>query len=415
MSKIILFSTYYKTDYHKSILSSLIDMCLLRGYKIQFPKDIKSNFKHDIRKENIVEQDRYFNDEASVCAMIAFGKEGYRQIKRFRQPNIPFIYLLCSSDILSDYLYDHLLFDRMILITDKKLYQSILFPLEYSDYLPRPFKPIDSYHSNTLKDNINILVSTDDITLLKILSVLNNHGEYNFTVLCQRPQIFSKMINSNIILLRHRGNERTEYIKNASFVIGNGDFIIESIQYGKPSIVVGRYGFGRQVTIDNIEEHFMFNFQGRLGANSEEVIPFHLLSYEITDLVTNLGLKIKENITLLKSIENISNSLFSIFERNINFDLSVQNVVTESLIKLGSQFWLTNIGNEDYYLIDNRTMKVYAQITDDEYLILKAFEEMKTMGSVLNSVKANAHSKFKRIIEHLIEHKILFCHGKTDN
>ena len=118
---------------------------------------------------------------------------------------------------------------------------------------------------------------------------------------------------------------------------------------------------------------------------------------------------------MLKSIENISNSLFSIFERNINFDLSVQNVVTESLIKLGSQFWLTNIGNEDYYLIDNRTMKVYAQITDDEYLILKAFEEMKTMGSVLNSVKANAHSKFKRIIEHLIEHKILFCHGKTDN
>lgn len=411
MSKIILFSTFNKTDYHKSILIALFKMSISKGYRIHLVKNNKSDLIDEL--DNNVEylKDISLIKKDTYVSMVAFGKEGYRQIKQFRSPNVPFLYLLCSGDIKTDYLYNHLLYDRMILIADKKTYQSNFFPVEFSDFMPRPFL-LKRPALIALPEMIEILVSTDENTLLKILPVLNNHGEYNFTVLCNHILPFKNMINSNIILLTGKQNEE-EYIRKAFFVIGSGDFILRSILLGKPSIVIGQHGFGRMVNKDNIEQHYQTNFQGRFGSNNEEIIPFHLLSQEITDIILNIKLKYNEARLLYEDLERMQNDFFSVFERNLSYK-TLHKRTLKSQYKLGSQYWFVAIDAKEYYLVDNRFMKVYAQITIDEYAVLSLFEEISTIESALEKNKNINSAKYERIIDHLIKKRILFYYGEAN-
>lgn len=198
MKKRILFSVFTKTSSQVDIVNGLIDMLLTKGYKI----DIFSTQNTDIyiKKTNVDCVKSY--TEAKYDVIIAFNLKGFNQVSTLRTNyNIPLIYTFCISEIVNEYLFNTTQFEKILLINDDRNYHPNLFRNDFTTNLIVPFELTykDSVYTERKTD---IIVKTDHDTLLKILPVLNNHGEYHFTIINNDTIILKKLINSNIDIVK---------------------------------------------------------------------------------------------------------------------------------------------------------------------------------------------------------------------
>ena len=275
--KKILLSAHCKTPEQKHIALALLEIVLSKGYHI----DIAANFALDIQQKNIKIISSGNLQTKNYDVIFSYNLKGYQNVKRLaKTKKIPVIYVVRQNDCVEEYLFDVSLIYKFLIINDGNELSYQLYPKECSIHIPYPFS-LPQQNRVTTNTSVNILVSTDDKTLLKTIPVYNNYAKYNFTIVTEIPSIIKKTVNENCTVVSIARTNIVDLIKNTALVVGNGTTILTGISYRKPSIVVGKCGFGRRVTPENMEQHFHSLFKGRLGAQGEEIIPFHLLAYEI--------------------------------------------------------------------------------------------------------------------------------------
>jgi len=402
--KKILLSAYCKTQEQKNIIKSLLEILLSKDYDI----DIITNCELDIQKNNIQQVSSTSLLTKSYNVILAYNLKGYYCIRRLaKTKSIPVIYIIKQGDSIVEYLYDVSLVSRFLIINDGNELSRQLFPEDFSLHISYPYLP-PQHNYYTTASSINILVTTDDETLLNIIPAINNYAKYNFTIITEIPSIIKKIVNINCKVLSAKRTNIIEYIKNAALIIGCGKPLLMSIGYNKPSIVVGKFGFGRRVTIENVEQHFYSFFKGRLGAGGKELIPFHLLLHEIDSC---MNAKPDENEIICKSVSNFLNRRYEETASSIDVLICSANVsksVLDIQLKTGSSYRFIAFNEFSWLVVDNRMLKIHAVIDQNDYDLIRAFEKGSSAETVMEKNLYNkTPEKFISFVKYLIAYKFL--------
>lgn len=116
-------------------------------------------------------------------------------------------------------------------------------------------------------------------------------------------------------------------LTNAGLVIGSGCDIVQAMSIGVPAIILGDYGLGGRVTVNNYELQKENEFKGRLGGSRDEHIPLDLAFYQIRSGLKDSSL---EEALLLKNkiLEDYS---FNFFRKNLLEEIKKVVSVSSSL------------------------------------------------------------------------------------
>jgi hypothetical protein len=384
--KKILLSAHCKTQEQKNIVQALAEIILSGDYCIDTTIDLDK--RYDV--------------------ILAYNLTGYRRISRLaKTKNIPVIYTVRQEDCVEECLHDVSLISRFLIINDGDDLSHQLFPEECTTYIPCPCL-LPSQDSMIPDSYAGILVVTDDKTLLRMVPALNNYTKYHFTIITGIPSVVKKMLNANCTAVAAGRANRIDLIKNAALVIGSGKAILTGICYGKPAIVAGKCGFGRRITLENAAQHYYSLFKGRLGAQGEEVIPFHLLSHEI-DACMNA--QPEENQAIANSLSDFimtkQEQTASLIDNLINFAI-VSKPILDTPLRLSSLYRFIALDESSYLVVEDRTLKAHGMVDQDEYHLIRSFEAGATARSVMRKTPYHKTSKrFVSFIEYLITHKFL--------
>jgi len=411
--KKVLFSAHCKTQEQKYIVHVLLEMLFSKNHSIE----ILTNFV-PYMTENEVQIASTNNLQAkNYDVILAYNLKGYNKIKHLaKTKNIPVIYVIKQEDSIKEFLYDVSIIDKFLIINDGFELPRHLFPEDCSANIPYPYLPPQQNKVVTGSSSY-IMVSTDDKTLLKFIPALNNYTKYNFNIVTGIPSIIKKIVNENCTVVSSKKINILDLIKNTALVVGSGKTILTSLGYGKPSIVVGKFGFGRRVTQENIEQHFHSLFRGRLGAQGEEIIPFHLLSHEIDSC---MNAKQEENEAISNSIVYFLAAKYkqtaSLIDRLI-CSTGISESVLDMQLRLSSLYRFIPINELSYMVVDNRMYKAHAMIDKNDYDLIHSFGKGSTVKSVMQkNLNNKTHRRFISFIEYLISYKFLVpIHDKRTN
>jgi len=407
--KQILLSAHCKTHEQKNIVKVLLKMLVSKNHRI----DVTANFDLDIQKNNVQSVSVENLPTKDYDVILAYNLKGYQHIKSLvKAQNIPVIYIVNRENSEAEYLHDLSLISRFLVINDGTDFFHQLLPQECSIEIPYPYL-LPQQNSAFVNSSDNILVATDDKTLLKIIPVLNNYGKYNFTILTGIPSVIKKIVNANCTVISAKRTNVADCIKNASLVIGCGLPILISISYGKPAIVAGKFGFGRRVTLENIENHLYSMFKGRLGALGEEIIPFHLLSYEIDSC---MNAKPSENETIAESLIDF---LTAKQERTVDLidrlicSADNSKSALDIPLRLSSLYKFISFSASSYLVVDDTTLKMHAMIEQDEYDLIHSFEKGAVAQTLmLQNLFGKTPKQFVSFVKYLVAHKFLLPYNE---
>ena len=404
--KKILLSAHCKTQEQKNCTKTLLDILLSKGYHV----DIIANFALDIQKNNIQPVSSSDNlQKKGYDVIFAHNLKGYEQIKQLaKTKHTPIIYMVQQKDCVKEYLYDMSLISHYLIITDGNEWTRRIFPGSCCTHIPYPYLP--SLQSITVPESSSnsILVATDEKTLLKIISVFNNYGKYNFTIITDIPAIVKKTVNANCTVVSAKKANITKLIKNARLVVGYGQVILAGIGHGKPCIVAGNYGFGRKVTPENVEQQLLTLFKGRLGASGEEHVPFHLLSHEIDSCMNAKSEELEANGQFLVNFLTTKYEQTASTVDLLIHSITVSKSVLDMPLKLSPLYRFVSYDASSYIVVDDRVMKIHAMVEQEEYDLIHSFEGGATAKIVMqNSLYGKTHKQFISFIEYLIAYKFL--------
>jgi hypothetical protein len=339
---------------------------------------------------------------------------GYRHISRLaKTKNIPVIYIVKQEDCVEECLYDVSLISRFLIINGGGDLSHQLFPEECTTYMPYPcLLP----QQDTVSPNASsgILVATDNNTLLKMIPALNNYTKYHFTIITGIPSVVKKMLNANCTVVASKRTNIVDLIKDASLVIGSGKTILTSISYRKLAIVAGKYGFGRRITMENVAQQYYSLFRGRLGAQGEEVIPFHLLSHEI-DVCMNAQPEENNAIadSLLSFLRAKQKQTASLID-DLICSATASKSVLDMQLKPSLLYRFIAFGESSRLIVDEIMLKAHAMIDQDEYDLIHSFQEGSTAKTVMQkNLYHKTPKQFVSFIEYLVTYKFLVPYDKN--
>ena len=402
--KKILLSAHCKTQEQKNSTKALLEILLSKGYCV----DIITNFVLDVQKNNVqlASTDSLKIKEYDV--IFAHNLKGYERIKQLaKTKHIPVIYMINQQDCIREYLYDVSLVSKFLIINHNDELVQQLFPNSCNIHIPYPYLP-PQQNTVTTEPNTNILVATDDKILLKTISVFNNYGKYHFTIVTGIPSVIKKVVNANCTIVSAKKANISALIKDANLVVGCGQAVLTGIGYGKPAIVVGKYGFGRKVTTENIERHLLSLFRGRLGSQGEEYIPFHLLSYEIDSCMNAKPEELEANGQLLANYLTTKYEQTALLIDSLVRSVTTSRSILDTPLMLSPLYRFVAYDASSYIVVDDRVMKIHAMVEQDEYDLIYSFEEGTTAKTVMqNSLYGKTAKQFTSFIEYLVAYKFL--------
>ena len=402
--KQILLSAHCKTDEQKNITKVLLDMLLFKNHRI----DVTANFDLDIQKNNVqaISVENLLTKDYDV--ILAYNLKGYQRIKSLaKTQNIPVVYVVNRENSEQEYLHDFSLISKFLVINDGSDFLHQLLPRECSVDISYPYLLPQQDMSTTVSSD-NILVATDDKTLLKIIPVLNNYGKYHFTIVTDIPSVIKKIVNANCTVVSKKRANIVDYIENTSLVVGCGLPILISVSHSKPAIVVGKFGFGRRVTLENIENHFYSMFKGRLGARGEESVPFHLLSYEIDSCMNTKSANneaiAKSSLDFLSAKREQTADLIDALISSAGNSKSVLDIP----LRLSLLYKFIPFSESSYLVVDDRTLKMHAMIEQNEYDLIRSFEKGAVAKNLMQqNLFGKAPKQFVSFVKYLVAHKFL--------
>ncbi len=399
----ILFSTYYNTLAHREISHALFYI-LSQGYSV----DVITNGH---QSESLLLTETLVNNRYDI--IFAFTRKGFQRIKRYAQENhIPVVYVVCRQESEKEFILDFPI-ARFLVINDESEFNPILFSDNFTFTIDYPFVIEGNLPMNKIVADAPILIVTDERTLLKVIPVLNNHGEYQFTIVCDHPRSIRALLNANCEAMNTAGCNLEKQIQQSSLILGNGVTILKSIAYHKPAIVVGKFGLGRRVNMDNIEWHYNTLFRGRPGAVGDEIIPFNLLSYEIVSCMNQSASDKQSECSQLfgwiaEKQQQITERIDKIIDQTI-----CPVAIDETTYQLSSIYSFIATDNDSYFVIDRRWMKIEAMIDSADYHLLQLFKSGATLNSIRPHVTHKTSQQLDKFMQYLIVHKFIFPHAKS--
>jgi hypothetical protein len=406
----ILLSAHCKTSEQKYIAQALLEIVLSKGYNV----DVMANVDLGIQQESVQTVSPGNLQTKDYAVILACNLKGYHCIRHLAK-TIPVIYIVKQEDCVKEFLYGVSLVSRFLIVSDGDELSHQIFPGDCSTQIPYPYLP--QRQNLAVTDlSANILVATDDKTLLKTIPVFNNYTKYNFVIVTEISSIVKKIVNANCTVVSAKRTNLLDFIKGAALVIGCGKPILTSIGCGKPAIVAGKFGFGRRVTPENLEEHLHSFFKGRLGARGEEIIPFHLLSHEIDSCMNS---KPEDNKVIAKSLIDF---LFVKQEQTVALIDSLICSVGASKsalyirLRVSTLYRFIAFGESSWLVVDERMLKAHAMIDRDEYELIHSFRDGVTVSSVMqNNLYHKTPKQLISFIEYLVAYKFLVPYDKEAN
>jgi hypothetical protein len=360
-----------------------------------------SDFSFECRNEEIFTNKNLLESNC-YDLIIAINRKALELSKQRKNTDTPTLYIIFNSNIHKEFISDSSLFNELIIVNNQKN--------DYSNFFSQNITTITNYpiiKNDSLKTNCtnNILIHTNNTTILNITKTINNLYDYNIAVYSNDSPIDQDIFNSHITVIKK--SDVDNYIKKSRLLIGSGEIVMKSIQLGIESFVIGEYGFGGKVTETNIDKHISNFFSGRIGASKGEYIPGTLVYNEIMNAMryeynNEDMLNLRDNLTRYQ--ETIYSKINNVICRIINNNkLSIWN---KSLI-FNDMFRIIKSNEHNSYLIDNRFEKICFELDKIELEVVEQFTNATNLDEVFNKLTTIDKSFLKELTESFILNKIL--------
>lgn len=179
-------------------------------------------------------------------------------------------------------------------------------------------KPISHFSHKTIAKSkkqaeVNALLLFDkqhmnDVTLASIIHFTNvNAGQLRLTVFLKsdHARLIKPSVNSNV-RLKSLAAFSHDQIPDYDLAFASGDSCLLFAQHGIPTFVTGVRGFGGLLTAETLEEHVQWNFQGRIGGEVGEEIPYWILHDEFQSFKTSQNNRRKQMGALARKVKHLS-------------------------------------------------------------------------------------------------------------
>lgn len=329
--------------------------------------------------------------------VIAYNKIGYHKIKAFFNTT-PIFYICSGINYYNEYIDIHK-YDKQFILGRK------YFSIEDNTY----------YNINTLcnkkydcDSNGSIVVAVNSgQTINKLTPFLNALVSENIYLLSVEENIRNINLNPNIRIIKSF-EKSNELFSSAKIIIGEGQSAIRGILQEIPVLVLGSFGYGGIVNMDNIDSLFQNGMSGRNGGARDEYFPLELIAYDFSEAnkITKKELK-----KIKMDVEKLILKEYDVLLENINYysNLKVQNKDNIQLNKNELYEIISTSSSKIYYLRNKITNQLLYELNKDEASFIEFFENGSTL---LDFYMKNPCIKISdSLIEDMVSLKV-FVYGK---
>jgi hypothetical protein len=251
---------------------------------------------------------------------------------------------------------------------------------------------------------------------LRLIAVFNLIIDYELTICCEPSSIPSlkKFSNQHIHFTGFEKEQESKLVVQAYCVLSYGPSVLQFVNSGIRTVVVGPKGYGGLVTPHTIEYFLEQGFMGRCGGFKNEPLPPSLLfedlgkalcidTFETDQIVLIEKIKASGKMPLQASPGNEEQTSIPEIDRLISRNL--QAVLASNIILLKKKGKLV----------------VQRKATNDVIVILEPpFSEwLQPVNGVLNvpqllALAGDRKTSCLKFIQQLLEQKVIYVHGVPD-
>jgi hypothetical protein len=264
-------------------------------------------------------------------------------------------------------------------------------------------------------------VSEGDSELRVVKSLIYSFNtlpqKFDLKIMCSMKQrsLLSSYSNFNTRFMNLMSNTE-DHIIDADIILGSEWLALIGISKLKPTIIVGKFGYGGMVTPENIYEFIKNDFIGRPGGSEYEKIPISLLTQEIINVYysRNLMATLDKNYKAIMkkfSLRKKEDSLINDFRKIISLDKFVNNINKFMKLrpKLASNIVIYKTNSDKWIVAKILISKILATIGKKEYRIIKDLNGKKNLETIYKSnCSSLSREEFATFLKELWNEKIIF-------
>lgn len=335
------------------------------------------SIKTKFRIGNIVFNSEKYEDEKHFDLIFLVNTKTSNKYLKYQ---VPVIQIVNAQDYFRFWSPDNIL---PVWYYGEKLNNTII---KFNNYIP-PFFLSDNEQVN-IANKMQLFdiffIINEESTLLSLIWFINLLHSKKIAVFCHFKNIFKNLLNSNVSYITENDFDKT--LAHSKSIIGGGMLISKAVLLLKPTIVIGKHGYGGILTKDNIINQFHNNYSGRVGGVIDELIPLNLLLSDIEELYSLHAQQLNQTKSILET--EIDKVHLRLCENIESFFLDDnENFLSLSLIKnLDYTYYLyPSLGQ--YVVIHSSTNKLLYQIPIEEYKLIEAFENPQKIESIISKLK----------------------------
>lgn len=367
---------------------------LSRKVSSEYSSDFMLNLHDHLREHHVVKIEHTANKVAwSDWDMILTNtsRSLLKVERKVADTNIPVVFISCEDQ------WGHKPFEFRNLLKVFSLHHGIydFISPEIISYLHKPvlLSAKKKSRSKNKKDSATkiLFFASDDPharDLAAVIQFANSHSEiFNFTILVNKERLdtINHWINPTVILKDSHAFS-TELRENYDLAFASGYACTVCLVCGLTTMVVGRRGYGGLVTSSNLNEFIISNFQGRIGGEIGEDVPYWILNDEMENFL--LGKEETDNDTEhlartcaniyapQQAFDHIEKELISLFRLVGKIDSPAEQL--RPIVSPGMQIIRSN---QSLYLTKNGG-RFLASISDAEKVVIEQCNGVNTLAVI---------------------------------
>jgi hypothetical protein len=294
---------------------------------------------------------------------------------------------------------------------------------EIVQFIPRPIfaekKNLKVENKDSTKINVLYYYEDNEINSRVLPSIIHfaniNHKDMRLTILMNRNYInIAKCWVNSTISIKEISAFPGELNSGYDLVYGSGVRCLVSLLLGIPTVVVGVRGYGGLVDSENIEEHLKSNFQGRIGGEIAEEIPYWILSDQFSGFISSKD-EIRKSALFLAGLVAKSchpKTIFLQIENELyHLNRLVKKIKTNGVLslqpKVMSGIYIAKSLTDGIYDIVNRGGLIVGNISQDEKIIIEKCNGANTV-SALGKATGHKSEIIRKFILELWHNKVIY-------
>lgn len=191
---------------------------------------------------------------------LAFNKKGYERIQALH-PAIPIVYSILADDYEEEFIEDATRYEHLLLIAPDEIHNCG----DSVTALPFPcVESMDTFPKYKYSKPSIFVSSGNGRSALRVFILLNTLAQYKVNIIYSGKQGLYEVGYAPHVFIRE-DFEMDTLIENANLIVGSKYVAMQGALHRKPVIVVGEFGSGGLLTLNNVEEQYNNNFAGEIG------------------------------------------------------------------------------------------------------------------------------------------------------